>query len=205
MRLQESQLLRTRRTSGKSPLNAAIDSVGCACRLITDPKDVLPGERVISVNLAGLSLAVSNTVGPREAVELRRVFEQALNASTQLDSVIEALAVRDKTLSKICDVMASYSQQQEMTAECIETLGAGTKYAVVHHEEIVINRGFTGQAMQAGLAHLDRGTSNNIRVLDGELFVFRYQPYSLLVEAAQPIPEALKHLMQIYVQQLGHR
>jgi len=206
MRLQESLQLRSRSKPKKPQLDSVVDAVGGECKLLFDPSSISDQELAVRLDASGLSLVVpDHQVDKRDIVALRQEFQQLLQAREQLIECQEALSMRDHTLRQICDAMATFSNETDTTALFIESLGSDTKYAVFHHNEVVVNSGFTSQALHAGLVHLRVNNSHSIRVLDGELFAFRYSPYSLVVETTQPISEPIRHLMQLYIRELGHR
>jgi len=205
MRLQESQLHRIRQTKKESPLSALVNSIGGSIRLLGADEQCLSDEQAIKLPGAGLSLAVPAGTSSSKAVELRTIVASMLDSSEQLIAAHESLAVRDKTLHQICEVMASYSTERKYKIDFIEALGIDVKYALFYEKTLVFNEGFTSQALDMCINRLSSNSDTSVRILDGQLFVYFYEPYGIAVETRQPLPEAIKHLIQLYVRERGHR
>ena len=203
MRLQESQHHPLKFSQKESPLSSAIKKIGGDCRLLNSTCSANEGEQLVSLRKSDLRIAVPKHIGAADIVLLRNLFEELLESTDKLAQVNESLVLRDNTLSYISNVMESYTADND-SLEFIEALGLDVKYALFHKLTVQKNHGFTQQALASGLNRLSEHSEHTVRILDGEMFAFRYDPYSLLVQTTEPLPMPVKYLLRLYVREIGH-
>lgn len=204
MRLQESQHHRQKSKQKESPLSLAIKGIGGECRLLSSANPVNGNEQLVSLRQTDLRLVVPAHSKPADIVILRNCIEEMLDGTKKLEAANESLALRDKTLKNISSVMESYSDDGNDSLEFIESLGIDVKYALFHEFAVQKNKGFTEQALASGLNRLSDHREHSVRILNGEMFAFRYDPYCLLVQTAEPLPLPIKYLLRLYVREIGH-
>ena len=204
MRLQESQHHLQKSKQKESPLSLAIKGIGGECRLLGATNPVDASEQLVSLRQTDLKLVVPTDSKPADIVILRNCIEEMLDGAKELQAANESLALRDKTLKNISSVMESYSGTDNDSLEFIESLGLEVKYALFHDLSIKTNKGFTEQALASGLKRLSEHREHSVRILNGEMFAFRYDPYCLLVQTVEPLPLPIKYLLRLYVREIGH-
>lgn len=187
-----------------TPLESLLNRVD-SIRLLTDLSDLQADEKHISFPGSCLILAYSQTLTPSEILEIKELFNELQTAKVDLQAAEAGLDSRDRMLSLITSTMDAYSNEETPSCNFIASLIHGVKYVLLHDEEVVENHNFTVQGIESALKHLDQTDEASYRVLNGELFSYCSEPYTILIESPKPVSAPFKSLIKVYVSQLGVR
>lgn len=204
MFLHESSRQPSNNSRKLSQLEELLLSVG-EIRLLSSDIRAHGDEKVYPLTGYQIKVACHADTDANTVFKLCETIKGMLSASDNLAKTSAALVSRDSTLSLISSTMIHYSESNLSHSQFIQSLLPDSKYAIFKAGELLLNNQFTPLALGSCKTHLEKASEGSVRVLDGELYFYKSDPYELLIESAEPIPTPFKALINLYLSQIGDR